>query len=161
MKRILSRLYRTSPREITNYISTNVRFLEQDATDNVKAEEIAELLRRQFTIFQTPNLRSIGAEDFSNHIQSSIGKADVSSEVYSKQDIEYQRDLSIKFHWGHNHDFGDFGVKGRMGDRHITLLANFLALFPVSLEDFTNKISWTSAAGLAEPHCSWRYSVTT
>jgi len=30
-----------------------------------------------------------------------------------------QRDLSIKFHWAFDHDFGNFFVPGRLGDRHI------------------------------------------
>ncbi|MGD0093786.1 MAG: methyltransferase domain-containing protein, partial [Planctomycetota bacterium] len=34
-------------------------------------------------------------------------------------------DLSVQFHWGHDHDFGDFALQGRMADRHIYLLAAF------------------------------------
>jgi SAM-dependent methyltransferase len=47
------------------------------------------------------------------------------------KDPEKQRDLSIKFHWGHNHDFGTFSLKGRMGNRHILLLATFIDEFKV------------------------------
>lgn len=46
-------------------------------------------------------------------------------EVEGFRDPSRQRDLSVKFHWGHDHDFGAFAVAGRMGDRHLTLLARF------------------------------------
>ena len=48
-----------------------------------------------------------------------------------------QRDLSIRFHWGHDHDFGDFQLKGRMANRHTSLISTFLDEFnaiPISLE---------------------------
>jgi 2-polyprenyl-3-methyl-5-hydroxy-6-metoxy-1,4-benzoquinol methylase len=41
------------------------------------------------------------------------------------RDPSRQRDLSIRFHWGHDHDFGTFALPGRMGDRHLTVLARF------------------------------------
>ncbi len=79
------------------------------------------------------------SEEFAQYIHSKIGEIDAQSEVYSNHELDRQRDLSIKFHWGHNHNFGDFKLEGRMGDRHINLLANLVTLFPVSLEDFKGK----------------------
>jgi SAM-dependent methyltransferase len=90
-------------------------------------------------VYQTSNLKSISPEEFTQYIHSKIGEIDAQSEGYSDYELDRQRDLSIKFHWGHNHDFGDFKLEGRMGDRHITLLANFISLFPISLEDFKGK----------------------
>jgi len=103
------------------------------------AKAIAEKLRQRFAHYQTPNLKGIAADEFSKYIQSRIGLVDAESEGYAADELEQQRDLSIKFHWGHNHDFGAFQMEGRMADRHIHLMANFLSLFPVSIDDFTNK----------------------
>ena len=64
---------------------------------------------------------------------------DSQCEGYGDAELEQQRDLSVKFHWGHNHDFGDFQLQGRMADRHIDLLANFISFFPVSLAYFQGK----------------------
>lgn len=50
---------------------------------------------------------------------------------------ENQRDLSIRFHWGHTHRFGDdLLVKGRMGDRHIRLMSEFHAGFGLAPDHF-------------------------
>lgn len=107
--------------------------------DNSAPQEIADKLRKNFQVYQTSNLEGIDPEEFARSIQSKLGVIDAETEGYSEDEIEQQRDLSIKFHWGHNHDFGDFKLAGRMGDRHINLLANFLSLFPVSFEDFKDK----------------------
>lgn len=103
------------------------------------AEQISDVLQHNFELFTTSNLKGITAEEFTKSIQSRIGTVDAQAEGYLEDEIEQQRDLSIKFHWGHDHDFGDFKLEGRMEDRHIRLLANFVTLFPVSLEDFKNK----------------------
>lgn len=100
---------------------------------------ICEELHRKFEVYKTSNLKGISSEEFTKSIQSRIGTIDAQAEGYSEEEIEQQRDLSIKFHWGHNHDFCDFKLEGRMGDRHINLLANFTVFFPVSLDDFKGK----------------------
>src|SRR5439155_6969959 len=59
------------------------------------------------------------------------------NEIDGAKDPQKQRDLSRKFHWGHNHDFGTFSLKGMMGDRHVALLASLIDWFkvlPISLE---------------------------
>jgi len=105
----------------------------------MEPEAIAEELRRRFAQYQTANLKGVSAEDFAKHIQSQIGVVDAEIEGYGAYELEQQRDLSIKFHWGHNHDFGAFKMRGRMADRHIYLMANFLSMFPVSIDDFGSK----------------------
>ena len=56
---------------------------------------------------------------------SQIGEIDLDIERLKSR--ENQRDLSIKFHWGHNHKFNEeIHVPGRMGDRHLNLMAQFL-----------------------------------
>ena len=103
------------------------------------SQEIANRLRKNFQVYNTSNLQGITPEEFAESIQSKIGIIDAQVEGYSEDEIDKQRDLSIKYHWGHNHDFGDFQLSGRMGDRHISLLTNFISLFPVSFEDFKDK----------------------
>jgi len=139
MKRILSKLYNSSPKEIFQYVGKRLRSSEPHAIFDSKVEEIFDALKKQFDIYKTSNLTGITPAEFTRSIQSRIGVIDVQIEGYSEDEIEQQRDLSIKFQWGHNHDFGDFKLEGRMGDRHLKLLANFIALFPVSLEDFRDK----------------------
>lgn len=104
-----------------------------------RAGETAESLARRFGVYTTSNLRGISPEAFATSIQSRLGTVDARIEGYSEEEVDWQRDLSIQFHWGHDHDFGDFRLAGQMGRRHIDLLANFVDLFPVSLDDFKEK----------------------
>jgi len=71
-------------------------------------------------------------------ILSRIGSIDWQSEGYSSPDK--QRDLSIKFHWGHNHRFApDLQVDGRMEDRHLSLAAEFIEGFKLPEDHFQGK----------------------
>jgi len=149
MRRILSKLYNSSPKELLQYVGKRIGLhgklrgsrtpLKPHAANGSKAEAASKELQRKFEVYTTSNLKGITPEEFTKSVQSRIGTVDAQTEGYSEEEIEQQRDLSIKFHWGHNHDFGDFKLEGRMGDRHIDLLANFLTLFPVSLDDFKGK----------------------
>lgn len=65
----------------------------------------------------------VDAAAFEARIRTFLATADGRVEGY--RDPSRQRDLSVRFHWGHDHDFGAFAVAGRMGDRHLTLLARF------------------------------------
>lgn len=93
-------------------------------------------LMKQFT---TSNLVGVSPENFQKHITSQIGKIDYEIEGYTKEELDKQRDLSIKFRWGHNHDFGTFKVDGQMKNRHINLMDNFCRMFPISPKDFKDK----------------------
>ena len=73
--------------------------------------------------YQTDKLAGIGAEEFKKEIDRFTGMADSKMEGFA--DPSKQRDLSIQFHWGHDHDFGSFAMQGRMADRHLQLLAIF------------------------------------
>jgi len=106
---------------------------------NFRANETTETLRKCFRRYQTSNLKSITIEEFSRSVQCSVEVIDAESEGYIANELPQQRDLSIKFHWGHNHDFGTFQMVGRMADRHIGVLANFISLFAIRLEDFENR----------------------
>jgi SAM-dependent methyltransferase len=64
-----------------------------------------------------------------------------------------QRDLSLRFHWGHTHDFGTFQLSGRMGNRHLTVLSMFLGKLQALPPDLTGRRvldigSWTGGTSL-------------
>jgi SAM-dependent methyltransferase len=67
-------------------------------------------------------------------------QGEIDYEVEGLKETGSQRDLSVKFHWGHNHNFGNgFYVKGRMGNRHIDLIAQFMVGFGLDDHFFKNK----------------------
>jgi SAM-dependent methyltransferase len=93
-----------------------------------------------FEKFKVPNLVStLNENEFKNHLMDKIGQTDFLGEGYSEDELERQRDLSIKFHWGHDHDFGSFKIEGLMGERHFDLFEKFLAFFPITLDSFSDK----------------------
>jgi hypothetical protein len=104
-----------------------------------QTDSLAASLRRRFERFNTDNLAGVSAEDFRANIQSRIDTVDYEGEGYTEDEKQRQRDLSIKFRWGHNHDFGSFKMDGQMKDRHLQLMANFMSLFSLSEVDFQNK----------------------
>lgn len=104
-----------------------------------KAQDLEQELRNCFAQFNTSQLQGINPAEFRSHIESQIGTVDAALEGYKEEECERQRDLSIKFHWGHDHDFGDFVLSGRMGDHHIRLIRDFCCLFPIGLEDFRDR----------------------
>jgi SAM-dependent methyltransferase len=153
MSRILFKLYNSSPREIVHNIRTKLHFRVSRYHADGMALEISKELQKRFMVYQTSNLRSISTEQFFQYVHSKIGTADAQAEGYCEGELERQRDSSVRFDWGHNHDFGEFKLKGRMGDRHINELANFIAIFRMDLEDFRNKVvfdvgCWTGGTTL-------------
>src|SRR3954451_14629090 len=71
--------------------------------------------------YRTENLVGVAPDEFKRRIESFLGMTDYEMEGYSSPSS--QRDLSIKFHWGHNHDFGTFYVPGKLQNRHIEIVA--------------------------------------
>jgi len=101
--------------------------------------------------FQSRLLVNQSAEAFAAHLRSQVGAADGASEGYF--DESRQRDLSIKFQWGHNHDFGHgLELRGRMGDRHIDLLAAFVDHYDLPLDLSGRRVLdigvWTGGSSL-------------
>jgi 2-polyprenyl-3-methyl-5-hydroxy-6-metoxy-1,4-benzoquinol methylase len=90
------------------------------------AIHLRRLLRERYTVGQ---LRNVGEEEFRAYVTSLPGRRDPERESY--RDISRQRDLSVQFEWGHNHDFGTFRMNGLMQDRHIHILATFMTLHGV------------------------------
>jgi SAM-dependent methyltransferase len=96
-------------------------------------------LHERFARYQTDSLQGIDPAAFRRQILGRIGTLDAAAEGYSDAELERQRDLSIKFHWGHDHDFGDFQVRGRMASRHLDLMADFASIFGLDLDSFQDK----------------------
>jgi SAM-dependent methyltransferase len=143
----------SSPKDAFSLVKSGLKAPVTHFFDKRKAKALSRDLRIRFKVYQTDNLKSISKKDFSDYIHSQIGVVDAQTEGYSEDELETQRDLSIKFHWGHNHDFGDFQLKGKMGDRHFNLLADFITLFPISIDDFKDKYvfdigCWTGGTSL-------------
>lgn len=102
-------------------------------------EACAETLADRFRHFTVASLVGITPERFEEALNSHLGVVDAEGEGYGAGDLDRQRDLSIKFHWGHDHDFGAFRLEGRMGRRHIDVLARFASLFGVASETYTGR----------------------
>lgn len=143
---ILSQLYNLPPRESLHLIADRLSGRGKIGTIGSSGEEVRtryEALlsefQEQFSTLTTKVLEGISAEDFRREIETRIGTVDPESEGYSPEELDRQRDLSIKFHWGHNHDFGTWKIPGKSDDRHIILLATFCSLFSLSPEDFDSK----------------------
>jgi SAM-dependent methyltransferase len=107
-------------------------------------------------------------------VQELLGQeGTIDAEMEGYKSTENQRDLSIQFHWGHNHRFnGSLSKKGRMGDRHINLIAEFMTGFDLSRSFFERKScidvgSWTGGTTLmlkylgASRVLAQKYAVTT
>jgi len=71
--------------------------------------------------YQVRNLTGIEPSDFQRRLESFLAMSDGAMEGY--RDSSKQRDLSVRFHWGHHHDFGSFMLPGRMGWRHVHIPA--------------------------------------
>lgn len=106
--------------------------------ENAELESRLAALMGRYT---TANLaEGVDPGAFRQHVEGALGKIDYEIEGYTAEELDRQRDLSVKFHWGHDHDFGDFRLDGRMGNRHLTLLRNFMTGFSkVSEETFADR----------------------
>lgn len=131
----LSRNLRRLPRRLVRRITG----APASAFESPAAAALASDLRRTFAVYRTDALVGVDAAEFMHAVQSRIGIDDAGAEGYSVEDLDRQRDFSIRFRWGHNHDFGTFAMAGEMRDRHIELMANFLSLFALSPEHFRGK----------------------
>ncbi len=69
-------------------------------------------------------IEDVSKVEHAQKILERIGSVD--AEVEGLKNTQNQRDLTIKFHWGHNHRFNDnLVVEGRMADRHLNLMSQF------------------------------------
>jgi len=78
--------------------------------------------------FSDRGLRPDQVRRLREHVEQRVGTVDTRGEGYLAP--EYQRDLSVKYTWGHDHRISDdFMVPGRMGERHLEILARFMDSF--------------------------------
>jgi 2-polyprenyl-3-methyl-5-hydroxy-6-metoxy-1,4-benzoquinol methylase len=77
--------------------------------------------------YRVEHLAGLTAESFEANIRSLLELEDHRMEGFD--DPSQQRDRSVCFVWGHDHDFGSFALGGAMADRHLTLLATFIDRF--------------------------------
>lgn len=86
---------------------------------------------------KTNNLQRVTPAAFEARIKQYINnEIDIKEKMYT---TENQDIGMIEFQWGHDHDFGSFQVSGKMGTRHIWLLARFLDHFELPLTAIEHK----------------------
>ena len=107
-------------------------------------------LRKHFTGFCV-----VENEAKRNRVRELIAQeGTIDARIEGLEGKEFQRDLTVKFHWGHNHDFGNgLSIAGRMGDRHINLMAEFMTGFDLPRDFLQGKScidvgSWTGGTTL-------------
>jgi len=130
----------------------NNRIPRLAALNSYESTEAAFYLRKlMLENYTVENLNGLTPAEFQSHILNLLGKWD--PEVEGFADPAYQRDLSVQFEWGHNHNFGIFQLPGRMGNRHIDILATFATVYDISLLDLRGKTvldigCWTGGTSL-------------
>ncbi len=85
------------------------------------------ILQSYLSEFQTAHLVGITDDEFEQNILQYLSLTDSSVESSSAEKNQPHRPEYS--HWGHEHDFGKFALKGKMGTRHIWLLSRHLDCF--------------------------------
>ena len=137
--RFVAKVLNSSPRQWISAVAHRTHLSGAASFDHKKAASLEHELRQRFGRYKVGNLKGISPDDLRASLEARIETVDADVEGYSEDELDQQRDLSIKFRWGHNHDFGAFKLAGEMGDRHIKLMVNFCTLFPITLQDFAQK----------------------
>lgn len=122
----LKTLEEVMPKRIEKFMPKTVKKL---LTGQAKLEALPSYyyLQNLMSKYQVKNLVNVDQKSFKRIIDEFLQLKDYEMEGF--KDPEKQRDYTIKFHWGHNHDFGDFSLKGQMGEAHITKIALFIDRF--------------------------------
>jgi len=144
----LKRIKQDVSQHLLQYVESLQQNLSQRALRFLPSYKLLEQL---FSNYQTNRLLEQDRAAFKKKIDGFLKLNDYKMEGF--KDPQKQRDLSVKFHWGHNHDFGDFSLKGRMEDRHLEILATFMDIFKVLPKTLTGmKIldigCWTGGTSL-------------
>jgi 2-polyprenyl-3-methyl-5-hydroxy-6-metoxy-1,4-benzoquinol methylase len=127
-------LQRIAPSWLKGAVPSSVKdWMFGSTTIDLNSLTSADWVRQLMLRYQTKNLVHTDAASFRKEMDRYLHLEDAAMEGYA--DPSQQRDLSIKFHWAFNHDFGDFYLPGRLGDRHITLISTILDWFPVLPKD--------------------------
>ena len=108
-------------------------------------------LRNLMALYTVDHLRpGLSTDTFLDSLTKFLQLDDYRMEGFASPDA--QRDLTVRFQWGHNHNFGPMEIKGLMGDRHIELIGQFVDCGALPL-DLTDKIvldvgCWTGGTSL-------------
>jgi len=76
------------------------------------------------TRYRLENLVSVSAESFTERIHGFLTVGDHA--IKGCEDPCKQIHKAVDFQWGHHHDFGAFGVPGRMCKHHMSILSVFI-----------------------------------
>ena len=131
----VSKMRKAIPKWISNLIPSAVTYPLFGSPVPRRALTSMGRLRDLMDRYQTQHLKGVTPVAFRERIDAFRNLVDHSMEGFV--DPALQRDLSIRFHWGHDHDFGEFQVPGKLGTRHISLIAMLIDWFrvlPPSLE---------------------------
>lgn len=117
-------------------ISTPLRVLHPDEDYAARVTARIETLQARFDA--TAQITTVSQREIAERLLAQIGTDDWKTEGYASP--ENQRDLTIRFHWGHNHRFdADLAVTGRMHNRHISLAAQFFEGFDLPQDFFEGR----------------------
>lgn len=81
-------------------------------------------LHELMTRYQLTDLVSVSPEAFTRKIYEFLALRDHAMEGFVES--TKQADISVNFHWGHHHDFGEYGVPGRMCKHHLSVIKVFI-----------------------------------
>lgn len=133
--RLVSRAVDASPRSVWSLM----RRVLARAKPPLDSQEVDAILLDAMSRYTVDALQGISAKEFEAHIKAQIDLIDSEQEDYSADELSHQRDLSIRFQWGHDHDFGSFKLKGQMSGRHLSLMREFSHRFHLDLRTFQGK----------------------
>ena len=119
----LKTLDKVMPKRIEKFMPKTVK---KSLTGQKKLETLPSYyyLQNLMSKYQVKNLVNEDKKSFKMKIDEFLQLKDYEMEGF--KDPEKQRDYTIKFRWGHNHDFGDFSLKGEMGEAHISKIALYI-----------------------------------
>lgn len=123
---IINHLAKVTPRWVQRF--TPLKIMNRIRTLRARAFSASlpsyNYLQSLMLNYQIKDLVNVDPKSFKEKIHEFLELEDYEMEGFRTP--EKQRDLAIRFHWGHDHDFGEFSLNGRMADRHIWLLATLI-----------------------------------
>ncbi len=125
---------RLVPRQVKDAL---IKFRSSDGSRDFRRSPSYAFLRNLMDRYRVERLVGETPDGFQRRIHQFLELEDAPMEGF--QDAEKQRDLSIRFMWGHDHDFGPFRLAGQMGERHIWLLSTFMDDFRALPRDLVGK----------------------
>lgn len=99
--------------------------------------ELKALFERTYHISRVTT--GMGEREFRRSIERLIGIEDYAMEEFAPEEVDVQYGFHLKSVFGHNHNFGPFEIKGRMGDRHTHVTATFIDMFDLPENYFEGK----------------------